>query len=84
MSRLFYIYLVPFLLQAGSEVGKAGKIVRSLFESIVERLMPQYLSFVKENPSPCFSALQQKIDPEVSGESDADGVSAAKRPRVDE
>ncbi|XP_059160939.1 E3 ubiquitin-protein ligase TRIM33-like isoform X2 [Physella acuta] len=70
--------------KAGSEVGKAGKIVRSLFESIVERLMPQYLSFVKENPSPCFSALQQKIDPEVSGESEPDGVSAAKRPRVDE
>ncbi|XP_035828446.1 E3 ubiquitin-protein ligase TRIM33 isoform X2 [Aplysia californica] len=55
--------------KAGSEVGKAGKIVRGLFEERVERLMPQYLSFVKENPTPCFSALQPRIDSSEAGDS---------------
>ncbi|KAH9518788.1 hypothetical protein Btru_006275 [Bulinus truncatus] len=65
--------------KAGSEVGKAGKIVRSLFESIIEQLMPQYLSFVKENPTPCFSALQRN-DPEVFTASETE-PSSPKRPR---
>lgn len=74
--------------KAGSEVGKAGKIVRGLFEALVARLMPQYLSFVQENPSPCFSALQQKsltdssVTEEEVGES-GEGASLPKRPRID-
>ncbi|KAI8783989.1 E3 ubiquitin-protein ligase TRIM33 isoform X1 [Biomphalaria glabrata] len=66
--------------KASSEVGKAGKIVRTVFESIIERLMPQYLSFVKENPTPCFSALQRN-DPEVFSETEP---SSPKRQRLDE
>ncbi|RUS80711.1 hypothetical protein EGW08_011534 [Elysia chlorotica] len=75
--------------KAGSEVGKAGKIVRSLFEALVARLTPQYLSFVQENPSPCFSALYQPSlsnSPGVGGETEGDtgqGASSPKRPRLE-
>ncbi|BFZ05146.1 hypothetical protein BsWGS_08185 [Bradybaena similaris] len=71
--------------KTGSEVGKAGKIVRALFESMVERLMPQYLSFVKENPTPCFSALQQQLDPDISNDDgNSSGESSPKRPKLDD
>ncbi|CAG5133116.1 unnamed protein product [Candidula unifasciata] len=71
--------------KTGSEVGKAGKIVRALFESLVELLMPQYLSFVKENPTPCFSALQQQLDPEISNDDGiSSGESSPKRQKLDD
>lgn len=72
--------------QTGSEVGKAGKIVRALFESLVEQLMPQYLSFVKENPTPCFSALQQQMDSDISNKdgNDDSGESSPKRAKTDD
>ncbi|GFR97853.1 E3 ubiquitin-protein ligase TRIM33 [Elysia marginata] len=75
--------------KAGSEVGKAGKIVRDLLEALVARLIPQYLGFVQENPSPCFSALQQKSLTEGTNGSDIGegenelGASLPKRPRLD-
>ena len=72
---LIYCWLY---LQAGSEVGKAGKIVRSLCNELVERLIPQYMEFVKENPSPCFSAIYQVVEPNPNTPDD-DGPTEAKR-----
>lgn len=43
-------------------------MVRENFETLVSRLIPQYLDFVKENPSPCFSAIQQMSDPDLTDE----------------
>lgn len=81
---MIYLYHCS-LFQTGSEVGKAGKIVRALFETMVERLMPQYLSFVKENPTPCFSALQQQLDPDISNDDgNSSGESSPKRPKLDD
>ena len=74
--------IIILLFQAGSEVGKAGKIVRALFEDLVERLMPQYLSFCKENPSPMFSALYQIIEPQRDSLGE-NGPSSPKRAKVD-
>ncbi|CAG5134573.1 unnamed protein product, partial [Candidula unifasciata] len=72
--------------KTGSEVGKAGKIVRAMFESLVERLIPQYLSFTKENPTPCFSALQQlQLDSDSScGDKNSFGESSPKRMKIEE
>ena len=69
------------VLQAGSEVGKAGKIVRSLCNELVERLIPQYLDFVKENPSPCFSAIYQVVEPNPNAPED--GPTEAKRSKTE-
>lgn len=68
----------------GSDVAKAGQILRAMFESLVERLIPQYLGFTRENPTPCFSALQQQIDLGGScGDKSSFGESSPKRMKIE-
>ncbi|BFZ15770.1 hypothetical protein BsWGS_18809 [Bradybaena similaris] len=69
----------------GSDVAKAGQILRALFESLVERLIPQYLGFTRENPTPCFTALQQQqIDLDGScADKSSFGESAPKRMKIE-
>lgn len=40
------------VLQETSEVGKAGKIVRSFFERLVDKHMPEYSTYAHRHESP--------------------------------
>lgn len=46
------IFSTCSLLQETSEVGKAGKIVQSFFDRLVDNHMPEYSSYARRHESP--------------------------------